>query len=120
MIEAGYSRTLLVFYQPDCENCHTQIDRLINDYPKLKKQNIRIVSISSDTNKDVFAGDVKRFPWPDSDKLCDYKGFAGINFVRYGIMSTPTFFLLDEKGAVIKRYALITDIDFSTSLKEEK
>lgn len=120
LIEAGYSRTLLVFYQPDCENCHTQIDRLINDYPKLKKQNIRIVSISSDTNKDVFAGDVKRFPWPDSDKLCDYKGFAGINFVRYGIMSTPTFFLLDEKGAVIKRYALITDIDFSTSLKEEK
>ena len=120
LTEAGYNRTLLVFYQPDCENCHTQIERLISDYPRLKEQNIRIVSISSDTNKDLFAEDVKHFPWPDSDKLCDYKGFAGVNFVGYGIMSTPTFFLLDEKGVVIKRYALVAGIDFNTSLKEEK
>ncbi|GAB6120724.1 peroxiredoxin family protein [Dysgonomonas termitidis] len=118
--ESGYRRTLLVFYQPDCENCHVQIDRLISDYPKLKEQNVRIVSISSDTSKDTFAGDVKRFPWSDSDKLCDYKGFAGGNFVKYGIMGTPAFFLLDEKGLVIKRYALVTDIDFSTNVKEEK
>jgi peroxiredoxin len=117
---SGYRRTLLVFYQPDCENCHAQIERLISDYPKLKEQNIRIVSISSGTNKDIFAGDVKRFPWADSDKLCDYKGFAGANFVRYGIMSTPTFFLLDEEGRVMKRYALVADIDFITNVKEEK
>lgn len=117
---AGYDRTLLVFYQPDCENCLVQIERLINDYPKLKEQNIRIVSISSDTNKDAFAEDVKRYPWAHSDKLCDYKGFAGNNFVKYGIMSTPTFFLLNKEGRVIKRYALVADIDFSTNVKEGK
>ncbi|MDR1884211.1 MAG: TlpA family protein disulfide reductase [Prevotella sp.] len=118
--ESGYKRTLLVFYQPDCINCHSQLELLVNDYEKLKQQNIRIISISSDTGKESFAEDAKRYPWADSDKLCDYKGFAGANFVKYGIMGTPTFFLLDEEGKIINRYALVADIDFSTAIKEGK
>ncbi|WP_029903772.1 peroxiredoxin [Prevotella sp. 10(H)] len=114
------NRILLVFYQPDCPNCHEQLGQLIRKYADLKEQNVRIVSISSDSNKKTFTEEAKRFPWPDSDKLCDYKGFAGPNFLNYGIMSTPTFFLLNEKGIVIKRYALISDIDFSSNIDEEK
>lgn len=106
------SKTLLVFYQPDCENCHVQMTKLIQLYPTLKQKGIRIISISSDTNEKTHRQDVKNYPWPEDDKLCDLKGFAGKNFINYGIMSTPTFFLLDKDKKVIKRYALVSNIDF--------
>lgn len=105
-------KTILFFYAPDCENCHEQLNQLIKLYPTLKANNVRVVSISSDTNKERFSQDIARFPWPNSDKLCDLKGFGGQNFIDYGIMSTPTIFLLDANQKVIKRYALVADIDF--------
>lgn len=113
LVSSKAPKTLLVFYQPDCDNCHAQMDILIKDYPKLKAKGVRIISISSDTDKKSYEEDMKRYPWPKEDKLCDFKGFGGKNFMNYGIMSTPTFFLLDKDKKVIKRYALVTDIDFS-------
>jgi len=105
-------KTLLVFYQPDCENCHAELEKLIKMYPELNQKGIRVVSISSDHLKESFDKDKKWFPWTDSDKLCDFKGFSGTNFLNYGIMATPTFFLLDKEQKVIKRYALVSDIEF--------
>lgn len=113
LINSKASKTLLVFYQPDCDNCHAQMDLLIKDYPKLREKGVRIISISSDTDRKSYEEDMKRYPWPKEDKICDFKGFAGKNFMNYGIMSTPTFFLLDKDKKVVKRYALFTDIDFS-------
>ncbi|MBD8389782.1 peroxiredoxin [Dysgonomonas sp. BGC7] len=115
---AKANKTLLVFYQPDCENCHIQLEKLIKNYSKLNQMGVRVVSLSSDHEKEMFEKDVKRFPWAEEDKLCDYKGFAGVNFINYGIMSTPTFFLLDKDSRVIKRYALFADIDFSSGISE--
>lgn len=113
--KSNASKTLLVFYQPDCDNCHIQLEQLIKEYPKLKQQGIRIISISSDSEKQSFENDKKRFPWANEDKLCDFKGFAGKNFIEYGIMGTPTYFLLDKNGNVIKRYALLENIPFSAN-----
>ncbi|MFV0539444.1 MAG: peroxiredoxin family protein [Dysgonomonas sp.] len=73
---------------------------------------VRVVSLSSDHLKESFEKDKKHFPWADNDKLCDFQGFSGKNFLNYGIMSTPTFFLIDKDGIVIRRYALVADIDF--------
>lgn len=110
--DAGVQKTLLMFYAPDCENCHAQLEQLIALYQDLRKQKVRIITISSATDQNEFYKEVNRFPWDDSDKLCDFKGFAGENFVNYGIMSTPSFFLLDSDGRVIKRFALTSEIGF--------
>lgn len=112
--DSGAKKTLLVFYQPDCENCHIEMQELIKSYPELEKQGVRVVSISSDEDKESFEKDKKLYPWPDADKLCDLQGFAGENFKNYAIMGTPTFYLIDGKGIVIKRYALLSDIDFGS------
>ncbi len=114
--ESQANQTLLVFYQPDCENCHKELENLIKIYPQLNQMGVRVVSISSDHQKEPFEKDKKWFPWPDSDKLCDFQGFAGTNFINYGIMATPTFFLIDKNQKVIKRYALISDIEFSSNI----
>ncbi len=106
----GFDKTLLVFYQPDCHNCEEQLELLIKDYSRFKEQNIRIVSISSDHNKETFVLDCEKFPW--SDKLCDFRGFAGVNYLNYGVLGTPTFFLLDKNYVVLGRYARVNDILF--------
>lgn len=115
ILESKAEKTLIVFYQPDCDNCHAQMDLLIKEYPKLKEKNIRIISISSDTDRESFTKDSERYPWEGEDKLCDFKGFGGENFINYGIMSTPIFILLDNEKKVVKRYALMTEINFSSN-----
>jgi len=115
--DSGASKTLLVFYQPDCDNCHKELEELIKNYTKLNQMGVRIVSISSDHQREAFEKDKKWFPWPDSDKLCDFEGFAGANFLNYGIMATPMFYLLGNDQKVIKRYALVSDIEFSSDNK---
>jgi len=111
---SGAEKTLLVFYNSECENCHVQMAELIKKYPQLKQQKIRVISISSDESVELFEKDKKLYPWADSDKLCDLQGFAGKNFINYGIMGTPTFYLIDSDGKIINRYALISDIDFDS------
>lgn len=99
-------KTIVIFYDPDCHNCEVQLEELIKDYTKLKENGVQIVSVSSSFEENEFEKDVKRFPW--SNKLCDYKGFLGNNFKNYGILSTPTIFLLDKDNKVLGRYAMIS------------
>jgi hypothetical protein len=65
---------------------------LIKIHPKLNQLGVRVVSISTDNQKESFAKDKKNLPWSDPDKLCDLQGFSGKNFLDYGVMGTPTFF----------------------------
>ncbi|MDU1889071.1 MAG: TlpA disulfide reductase family protein [Dysgonomonas sp.] len=110
LIDSDASKTLIVFYQPDCHSCHTQLELLSDNYPKLKEQGVRVISVSGGSDKLEFETDKRTYPW--REQLCDFEGFAGPNFLNYGIMGTPTFFLLDKDKKVIKRYALFSDIDF--------
>lgn len=104
----GKEKVLLAFYQPDCSNCKIQLNKLIDDYPKLKALGIRVISISAGYNKEEYDKDNSHFPW--TENLCDYKGFAGVNFINYGIIGTPTFFLLDEEQKLVRRFAQASDV----------
>jgi peroxiredoxin len=97
------SNTLLIFYESGCSNCQTQIEELITHYPALEKKKIRVISIASDSDQRFFEQYANTFPW--KDKLCDYKGFAGENFINYHIIGTPTIFVIDGKGYITGRYA---------------
>lgn len=103
----GASKTLIMFYESDCHNCIGQIKELKARYSRLKSMNVRVVTISADYNKKEYEKEALNFPW--SDKLCDYKGFAGKNFSNYGVMGTPIFYLLDKDLKLIKRFALLKD-----------
>lgn len=100
-------KTLIMFYESDCQNCITQLQELKKNYARLNASKIRVITISADYDKKSFDKESSSFPWVD--KLCDYKGFAGKNFSNFGVLGTPTFYLLDKDLRLIKRFALFRD-----------
>lgn len=101
-------KTILAFYDSGCGSCTTQMNKLTELYPELQKLGYEVISLSSDVDKALFEGYAKKLPW--NSKYCDLKGFSGKDFSTYGIIGTPTFYLLDEKGIVLGRYARVEDI----------
>jgi hypothetical protein len=101
-------KTILVFYDSNCGNCTKQLGKLAEDYPEWQKKGYEVVSVSADSNKGMFESYAEKLPW--KDKYCDFEGFAGKDFINYGVMATPTFYLLDDKGIVQGRYARVEDI----------
>jgi len=99
---------LIIFYDSDCDNCLLELQNLIKKYSLLQDNKIHVISIAADTDKDVFADTASGLPW--SDKLCDFKGFDGVNFKNYGVVGTPTFILIDQEGILRGRYARMSEI----------
>jgi hypothetical protein len=97
------SNALVIFYESGCSNCQALLEDVVAHYPTLKEKKIRVISIASDEDKQGFEKFSATFPW--TDKLCDYKGFNGENFMNYHIIGTPTIFVIDKKGYITGRYA---------------
>ena len=101
------SETLLVFHESGCGNCAVQMQEIKEKYPQLKAKGYEVVSISADVDLLVFKQESKDFPW--KAKYCDGKGFDGKDFENYGIIGTPTIFVLDKQGVIQGRYGRLED-----------
>jgi len=69
---------------------------------------LQIVSISADADKAIFEKTASSFLW--ADKLCDLKGMGGQNFQNYGVMGTPTIYLIDKKGIIRAKGAKLEEV----------
>ncbi|GHU59816.1 hypothetical protein FACS189411_17020 [Bacteroidia bacterium] len=98
--------TIVMFYESGCDNCITQLEELKKHYARLRNTGIQVISVSADMDPRVFEYHSKSFPWPD--KLCDYKGFMGENYINYAIMATPTLYVTGN-GIIIGRYASLSE-----------
>jgi thiol-disulfide isomerase/thioredoxin len=100
--------TLIVFYKSGCGPCEETMQGLQSNYDELVVKGIKIISISADTDIQVYKNTSFPFPWPD--KYCDLEGMNSINFKNYAIIGTPTMFLLDEKGIIRSKIATIKEL----------
>ncbi|WP_163309972.1 thioredoxin family protein [Dysgonomonas sp. 521] len=103
-----HSRTLVAFYDSDCASCVNEMFRLIVLYPQLKEKGIRVVSIAADTDKKKYENGIKDFQW--KDKLCDFKGFEGENFLNYNVVGSPSFYLLDKDNKLEGMYFAVGEV----------
>jgi hypothetical protein len=76
---------------------------LKSNYASLKSKGLRLISISGDVDRQVFANTSSAFPWPD--KYCDGKGVSDGNFRSFSVVGTPTLYLLDSGGRVLAKMA---------------
>jgi peroxiredoxin len=99
---------LILFYDSDCGNCQNELHNLAEKYNMLKNNNIRVISIAADVDKNLFSETAQKTVW--NENYCDFKGFESENFVKYGIVGTPTFILIDSNGIVRGRYAQLKEL----------
>ena len=57
---------------------------------------------------DGLNGFAAAFPWKDT--YCNLEGFNGVNFKNYAVTGTPTMFVLDSKGVILKKIATIEQL----------
>ena len=106
------NKTLLVFYESGCGSCVSQMQQLNENYALLKEKGYEVVSVSAETDLLTFKHTSENYPW--KAKYCDGEGFAGQDFQNYGIIGTPTMFVLDKKGTIQGRYARLEDTGILT------
>lgn len=100
--------SLLVFYQSGCGPCEQTIEGLKANYKTMRAKGVRIISLSADTDQQVFTNIANQFPW--QDKYCDLEGLHGINFINYGIIGTPTLYLLDKEGMILQKMSNVEQL----------
>lgn len=100
--------TLLVFHVSGCGPCEDLMIGLQDNYKKITANGLEIISISADTDQDVFQNSTASYPW--SKKYCDLKGINGINFDNYAILGTPTLYLLDNQGMIIRKMSSLLEL----------
>ena len=100
--------SLLLFYQSGCGSCKQTIAALKEHYSNFVAKGIKIVALSADIDLQVFKDSAAAFPWKDT--YCNLEGFNGINFKNYAVLGTPTMFVLDSKGILIKKIATIEQL----------
>lgn len=100
--------SLLLFYQSVCGPCKQTIAALKEHYSNLVAKGIKIVALSADIDPQVFKDSATAFPWKDT--YCNLEGFNGVNFKNYAVTGTPTMFVLDSKGILIKKIATIEQL----------
>ncbi len=100
--------TIIIFYETNCGYCDTEINGLISDYATYQQKGLQIVTVSADIDKDIYEKNSKDFPW--TEKLCDLKGIGSHNFQNFGVMGTPTIYLVDKKGIIRAKGAKLEDV----------
>lgn len=100
---------LVVFHKPGCEHCAIEMQKVIESYDEITKYGAQIISISGAFSEPEFDEETKDYPW--KSKNCDFKAYNGENFKNYGIMATPTFYLINPKtNIVIGRYSTVSKV----------
>jgi peroxiredoxin len=100
--------SLLLFHQSGCGFCEETIEGLLYYYNAIKTKGITIISLSADTDEQVFKTASSRFPW--KDKYFDLQGMNGINFKNYAVIGTPTLFLIDNKGIIVHKWSGLEEL----------
>lgn len=95
--------TVLVFWEPDCGHCKTQVPQLYNDvYKSLKDESVSFVAIYTMNDKEKWTKKIEEedlFEWInlwDPDNLTDFR-------VNYDIQTTPYIYILDKNKKILAK-----------------
>ncbi|MDY0026256.1 MAG: TlpA disulfide reductase family protein [Lentimicrobium sp.] len=97
-IHASY--TVLVFGSSWCPTCPQELIQIAGLYQKWKEQNVEVVFVALDENKEIFNKFITPFPFIS---ICDYQKWESPVAKSYHVFATPTIFMLSNKREIILR-----------------
>jgi len=110
---------LVDFWATWCMPCVIKLPEIQKAYDKFHDQGFEVVGVSLDVDKDKLQQFVKqrKMPWP---QFFDGKRWENKLAVKYGIDQTPTGYLLDRNGKIIKKLDLDDDLSAEVALALKK
>lgn len=117
--------TILVFWEPTCGHCIKEIPQLDSAYraANLKAKGVKVFAVCTESNEKAwkeFINKNKLGDWihvSDPQHLSNYK-------MMYDVYSTPTIYLLDEKGIIkgkrLDHSNIVTLVDILEKMEKEK
>jgi thiol-disulfide isomerase/thioredoxin len=100
--------TLLVFAAGWCSKCQEEIPQMAKLYSKWKENNVEVILISLDEQRDTYLNFVKDLPFMST---CDFKKWESPIVNDYYVFGTPTMFLLNKKREILLRPNSVNQMD---------
>lgn len=99
---SGRARTLLIFYDPDCDTCHHLIDRLRKNaalQTAVGASDLRVVLVYIGDNRDLWLRDAASLPddWTIGIDDCGTVEESDLYIIR----NVPSIYLIDRDGTIL-------------------
>jgi thiol-disulfide isomerase/thioredoxin len=105
-LESEY--TVVVFGASWCPQCPGELTSIARLYEKWKEQEVEVVFVSLDTDKQIFNRFAGNFPFIS---VCDYQKWDSPILEAYYVFATPTIYLLDNKRKILLRPNSVKHLD---------
>lgn len=105
-IKSNY--TVIVFGASWCPKCTEELPEIAKLYPKWKENNVEVVFVSLDEQKEAYHNFAKDFPFIST---CDFKKWDSPIVNDYFVFGTPTMYLLDNKREILLRPNSVKQMD---------
>ncbi|MCK9452137.1 MAG: AhpC/TSA family protein [Bacteroidales bacterium] len=100
--------TVVIFGASWCPLCPQELFQIAGLYQKWKEQEVEVVFVSLDEEKDVFRNFAKSFPFIS---ICDYQKWESPAVVAYHVFATPSLYLLDNNREIVLRPNSVNHLD---------
>ncbi|WP_417428437.1 thioredoxin-like domain-containing protein [Halpernia sp.] len=101
------SKKIIMFWSSTCSHCEAELPKLIEKYATLKAQNIQIIGLSLDNDKEAYENRVKDLPWINDAEI---RGWNSSYAEKYNVHATPTYFILDSNNKIIAKPDHVGDV----------
>ena len=100
LLQQSSKYTILVFWEPECGHCQTEIPRLYNEV--FLQNNLSAFAVCTMNNKLEWQTFIQEHELEDWINVWDPYQTSNYNYL-YGVQSTPSIFLLDEDKKIIAK-----------------
>ncbi len=94
------AKKVVIFWSSTCSHCEAELPKLLEKYPAMKAQNIQIIGLSMDNDKEAYSKRIKDLPWVNDSEL---RGWNSSYVEKYNVHATPTYFVLDANNTIIAK-----------------
>ncbi|MEJ8586334.1 AhpC/TSA family protein [Riemerella anatipestifer] len=108
------NKKLILFWSSECPHCVAELPLILENYNKLKSNNIEVIGLSLDTNAESYQETVKNLPWINDSEL---KGWNSSYTETYNINATPSYFLLDSNNKILSKPNSFSEFLHENNLK---